>query len=54
MKINIEQTYLSATDRKSEIERQLAELDEILKTPERTLDDIILHIRLLKEYKLYL
>ena len=38
----------------AEIERQLAELDEILKTPERTLDDIILHIRLLKEYKLFL
>ncbi len=53
MKINLQTTYLSTTARKEEIERQLFELEEKLKTPERTVEDIVRHIELLKEYKLY-
>ncbi len=53
MKIILEQTYLSTLTRKEEIENQLAALEEKLKTPERTVEDIVRHIELLKEYKLY-
>lgn len=53
MKINLEQTYTTALSRKCEIERQLAEIEEKLKTPQRTVEDLVRHIELLKEYKLY-
>lgn len=53
MEITLEQTYLSTAARKIEIERELASLEEILKTPERTVEDIVRHIELLKEYRLY-
>ena len=51
MKINFEQTYLSSAAHRLEMERQLAVLEEKLKTPERTVEDIVRHIELLKEYK---
>lgn len=53
MKINLQPTYLSTETRKQEIERRLFELEEKLKTPERTVEDIVRHIQLLKEYRLY-
>lgn len=53
MKINLQQTYLSTTTRKEEIERELFALERKLKTPERTVEDIVKHIELLKEYRLY-
>ena len=53
MKIYLEETQLGTISRKVEIERQLAEIEEKLKFPDRTVDDIVRHIQLLKEYKLY-
>ena len=53
MSITLEQTYLNTTCRKQEIERELKELEEKLKSPERTVDDIVTHIKLLKEYRQY-
>ena len=53
MKINLEKTYLVTTARKEEIERELLKLEQKLKTPDRTVGDIVEHIELLKEYKLY-
>lgn len=54
MKITLLNTYTNRERRLAEIERQIEELDEKLKTPERTLDDIIRHIELLKERNSYL
>lgn len=54
MEITLEHTYLSTAARKIEIERELAVLEEILKTPERTVEDIVRHIELLKEYRSYI
>ena len=51
MKITLEQTYIRTTTRKQEIERELAELETKLKSPERTVDEIVRHIQLLKEYR---
>ena len=51
MKITLEQTYLEGKTRKQQIEDELAKLEEKLKTPERTLEDIIRHIQLIKEYR---
>ena len=51
MKITLEQTYIRTTTRKQEIERELAILEEKLKTSDRTVDDIVRHIQLLKEYR---
>ncbi len=53
MKTELEQTYLCTTTRIKEIERQLSELEEKLKTPQHTVEDIVRHIELLKEYRLY-
>ena len=53
MKIYLEETQLGTMSRKEEIERQLAKLEEKLKSPDRTVEDIIAHIKLLKEYRLY-
>ena len=49
MKIELEQNYVDKQYRLAEIENELKMLDEKLKTPARTLDDLILHIQLLKE-----
>ena len=54
MKIKLTQTYLDQKTCLADIDRQIAELDKRLKTPERTVDDIIRHIELLKERALYL
>ena len=51
MKITLEQTYLGNTIHKQEIERELANLEEKLKTPDRTVEDIVRHIMLLQEYR---
>ena len=53
MTITLENTYIDSETRKQEIERELEELNKKLKTPERTLDDIVRHIILLKEYRQY-
>ena len=53
MIIALEQTYLNTTTRKQEIERELEEVERKLKTPERTVEDIVRHIKLLKEYRQY-
>ena len=53
MIITLEQTYLDSTTRKQQIERELEELEEKLKTPERTVEDIVRHIKLIKEYRQY-
>lgn len=50
MKINLEAAYVNNAARKAEIERELAELEKKLKTPERTVEDLVRHITLLKEY----
>lgn len=51
MKITLEQSYVSSQTRKQELERQLDELERKLQSPERTVEDIVLHIQLLKEYR---
>ena len=48
MKIELYESY-STAGRLLQIEKQLAETEEILKTPQRTVDDIIRHMQLLKE-----
>lgn len=53
MTIVLEQTYLDEATHKQEIEQELAVLEEKLKTPERTTEDIVRHILLLKEYRKY-
>ena len=49
MKINLQPTYLNEELQLEDIQRQLIPLEEKLKTPSRTLDDIIRHIELIKE-----
>ena len=49
MKITLLTSYTDKASRIAEIDKQIAELDKKLGTPARTLDDIILHIELLKE-----
>lgn len=49
MEITLEHTYTSTAAHKMEIERQLEQLEAKLKTPERTVEDIVRHIELLKE-----
>lgn len=50
MKINIEQTYLNSKARLAEVEKRLSAVEEKLRTPERTVEDIAEHMLLLKEY----
>lgn len=54
MKIALLQTFVAESTRKEELERQIAETEEKLKSPERTVEDIVRHIELIKEYKQYL
>lgn len=49
MEITLEHTYTSTAAHRIEIERQLEQLEAKLKTPERTVEDIVRHIELLKE-----
>lgn len=49
MKIELWQNYLDVMHRIGEIDKELQLLEEKLKTPERTLNDIINHIKLIKE-----
>ncbi len=53
MKIVLEQTYNALTSRKEELEAEIKRLEEKLRSPNRTVEDIVRHIELLKEYKLY-
>ena len=53
MIITLEHTYLDTTTRKQQIERELDELEQKLQSPERTVEDIVRHIKLLKEYRKY-
>lgn len=48
MKIILPETYLNNTLSLSEIERELQEIEEKLKLPTRTVEDIVRHIELLK------
>lgn len=48
MKIILPETYLSKALNLSEIERQLAVIEAKLKSPDRTLEDIIRHMELVK------
>lgn len=54
MKITLLNTYTENEHRLAQIEDELEALEERLKTPERTVDDLIRHIELLKERRLYL
>ena len=49
MKINLLDSYTDKKRRLAEIENELSVLNAKLKTPARTLDDLIRHIQLLKE-----
>lgn len=48
MKVILPETYLTNESELSEIERELQVIEKKLKTPERTVDDLIRHIELLK------
>ena len=48
MKIILPETYLNNTLNLSEIERELQAIEEKLKLPTRTVEDIVRHIELLK------
>lgn len=49
MKIKLLNTYADKEGRLAEINSELSKLEAKLKTPARTLEDIIRHIELLKE-----
>ena len=49
MKSELITTYTNRAARLAELDRQIADVEEKLKSPSRTVDDIILHIQLLKE-----
>ena len=49
MKIQLQNNYTDKVRRLIDLDRQLAEVEEKLKTPQRTVDDLILHMQLLKE-----
>ena len=51
MKIELFESFTSEETRLAELERQIAEVEKKLKTPDRTVEDIILHIRLIKEWQ---
>ena len=48
MKIILPETYLNNTLNLSEIEKELQAIEEKLKLPTRTVEDIVRHIELLK------
>lgn len=45
----LQSSYTDRVRRLIELDRQIAEVEEKLKTPQRTVDDLILHMQLLKE-----
>ena len=49
MKVELITTYTSTEAQLAELDKQIAEVEEKLKTPDRTVDDIIRHIQLIKE-----
>ena len=49
MKIELFKSYVNQEDRLAELDAKIAEVEETLKTPSRTVEDIILHIKLVKE-----
>lgn len=49
MKISLEQNYIDKVIYLARIENELAKVEEILKTPSRTVEDIVKHIQLLKQ-----
>ena len=51
MAITLENTYLNGEARKRELEKELEILEEKLKTPERTLEDIVRHMQILLELR---
>ena len=51
MKITLLNTLIDKAHRLAQINSELELLDEKLKTPSRTLDDLVRHIQLLKEKK---
>lgn len=48
MKVILPETYLNKELNLAEVERELQVIEKKLKTPERTVDDLIRHIELLK------
>ena len=53
MTITLKNTYLDSKTRKQELEAELLKLEQKLKSPERTVDDIVRHIKIVKEYRQY-
>ena len=53
MKIVLEQTYVGTQAYKEELKREIEEIERKLRSPERTVEDIVRHIELLKEYRQY-
>ena len=51
MAITLENTYLNSEARKEKLKKELEILEEKLKTPERTLEDIVRHMQILLELK---
>ena len=49
MKVKLITSYSSKAKQLAELDRQIAEVEEKLKTPERSVEDIIRHIQLVKE-----
>lgn len=51
MKISLDQNYIDKVICLARIEKELEKVEEVLKTPSRTVEDIVKHIQLLKEKK---
>lgn len=49
MQIILHNTYIDREARLAELDKELAVVEERLKTPARTLDDFIRHMEILKE-----
>lgn len=47
MKISLDQNYIDKLTYLARIEKELAHVEAILKTPQRTVEDIVRHIELL-------
>ena len=51
MKNSLDQNYIDKVICLARIEKELEKVEEVLKTPSRTVEDIVKHIQLLKEKK---
>ena len=49
MKAVLHANHLQNTDRKRQVADELKELDKKLKTPQRTVEDVVQHMELIKE-----